>query len=141
MAYVKGRAFEYRIKHNLERDGFTVFRFAGSKPLDLVALKHGKILFCECKTYVPTNEDREKAGAWSATLGFPVCLFWKNGSLIDCAVYEPKLNVANNVYEMLDDFIQYLLENFSCSGTNDDAFVNLSDLDSPKAIWGFLKRR
>jgi hypothetical protein len=93
MAYVKGRAFEYRVKHNLQRDGFVVFRFAGSKPLDLLAIKNGKVMFCECKTYLPTSEDKAKVGAWSATLGFPVSLFWKNGDVIECEVYEPKSNM------------------------------------------------
>jgi len=40
--YIKGRAKEYRVKKFLEERGYVVFRCAGSKPVDLIALKKGK---------------------------------------------------------------------------------------------------
>jgi len=44
--YIRGRRFEYRVKEALEKDGWIVFRCAGSKPVDLIAFKMGpKSLF------------------------------------------------------------------------------------------------
>jgi len=38
--YVKGRAFEYQVKHAKEKDGFYVIRSAGSKgAIDLICFK------------------------------------------------------------------------------------------------------
>ena len=48
--YRKGRRFEYHVKHHLEQQGYAVFRCAGSRPVDLVALKPGEPpLLVECK--------------------------------------------------------------------------------------------
>ena len=47
--YHSGRRFEYRVKKLLESHGYLVFRLAGSKPFDLIALRPGEILFVECK--------------------------------------------------------------------------------------------
>ncbi len=47
--YERGRDFEYRVKRALEGLGFVVVRCAGSKPVDLVALRPGRVLFVECK--------------------------------------------------------------------------------------------
>ena len=49
--YYKGRRFEYKVKRDLEKKGYLVFRLAGSKPIDLIALKRGEIVFVECKTH------------------------------------------------------------------------------------------
>ncbi|MHC1600108.1 MAG: restriction endonuclease [Candidatus Methanospirareceae archaeon] len=56
--YHRGRRFEYKVKRNLEDNGYLVFRMAGSKPIDLIALKNGEVLLIECKTYknVPKGE-------------------------------------------------------------------------------------
>jgi hypothetical protein len=37
--YIRGRAAEYSVRAKLERAGWTVFRFPGSKPFDLIALR------------------------------------------------------------------------------------------------------
>ena len=48
--YRKGRAFEYRVKHYLEKHGSFVVRSASSHgPADLVAMKGGKVLLVQCK--------------------------------------------------------------------------------------------
>ncbi|MEM2352024.1 MAG: hypothetical protein QXT26_06415 [Thermoproteota archaeon] len=48
--YAKGRRFEYRVRQYFEKNGFVVFRLAGSKPFDLLAFKPGeRPLFIECK--------------------------------------------------------------------------------------------
>lgn len=48
--YRRGRAFEYRVKHHLEKHGCFVVRSASSHgPADLVALKEGKALLVQCK--------------------------------------------------------------------------------------------
>jgi len=48
-SYERGRRFEYRVKRLLEGEGWVVIRAAGSKPVDLVALRDGAVLFVECK--------------------------------------------------------------------------------------------
>jgi len=47
--YERGRAFEYRVKRKLERDGFFVVRSAGSHFPDLLAVKDGVPYAVECK--------------------------------------------------------------------------------------------
>jgi len=47
--YERGRDFEYRVKRALEGLGYVVVRCAGSKPVDLVAMKPGVVIFVECK--------------------------------------------------------------------------------------------
>ena len=47
--YERGRAFEYRVKRKLERDGFFVVRSAGSHFPDLLAVKEGVPYAVECK--------------------------------------------------------------------------------------------
>ena len=56
LAYNKGRAFEYLIMREIEKDGYLTFRQAGSKsPFDIIAMliKDGKelplILAIQCK--------------------------------------------------------------------------------------------
>ena len=39
--YARGRLKEYRVKAELERRGYLVFRCAGSKPVDLIAFRRG----------------------------------------------------------------------------------------------------
>ena len=49
--YEKGRAFEYRVKHDLEKRGYYCVRAAGShSKVDVVAVKGDICLFCQCKT-------------------------------------------------------------------------------------------
>jgi Holliday junction resolvase len=137
--YVKGRAFEYQVKKLLESQGFIVFRCASSKPLDLVAFRMGKVLVCECKTSSVSKKDKEKLGEWSVKLGFPVSLFTKVNSNVQVEVFEPsERREWRNTYQLLEDFIQFLLENHSQGFPDGDCWVNLSQLDSSNAIWNFL---
>jgi Holliday junction resolvase len=46
----KGRNLEYSVRDRLRALGYTVFRCAGSRPVDLVAIKEGRLLLVECKT-------------------------------------------------------------------------------------------
>jgi len=70
-AYHKGRRFEYRVKREFERRGYVVFRLAGSKPFDLIALNKREVIFIECRmSKLPSRgeidkikELAEKAGA------------------------------------------------------------------------------
>ncbi|MEM4099029.1 MAG: restriction endonuclease, partial [Candidatus Micrarchaeaceae archaeon] len=65
--YIKGRNLEYLIKNKLEKRGFYVTRAAGSKGVDLIAIKRNKtgggvrVLMVSCKTtgYVPPQEREE----------------------------------------------------------------------------------
>jgi Holliday junction resolvase len=51
-AYARGRAFEYRVKGDLERHGFIVIRSPQSRsPFDLVALRVGVVLMIQCKSH------------------------------------------------------------------------------------------
>ena len=47
--YAKGRTLEHAVRDRLRAEGYTVFRCAGSRPVDLVAIREGKILLVECK--------------------------------------------------------------------------------------------
>jgi len=46
----RGRSLEYVVRDRLRAEGFVVFRCAGSRPVDLIAIKEGRILLVECKT-------------------------------------------------------------------------------------------
>ncbi len=60
--YHKGRAFEYKVRDLLKSMGFTVFRCAASKPIDLVALRRGAPpILVECRTSrAPSRKRREE---------------------------------------------------------------------------------
>lgn len=50
--YKRGRDFEYAVKHNLEKNGFVCMRSPASKsPADLMAVRHGKTIFVQCKLH------------------------------------------------------------------------------------------
>jgi Holliday junction resolvase len=56
--YKKGRAFEYRVKHFLERAGFVCLRTAGSHGFcDLIAIKPDTVQFIQCKTKRPSKHE------------------------------------------------------------------------------------
>ena len=49
-SYARGNAFERRVKHALERDGYWCWQTRGSKsPADLIAIKAGQILLIQVK--------------------------------------------------------------------------------------------
>ena len=51
MSYRKGASFEYRIKNDLEKNGYYVMRSAGSHGIvDLIALKFGEMLLIQAKS-------------------------------------------------------------------------------------------
>jgi len=47
--YLKGRNLEYAVRRKLGSLGYVVFRCAGSRPVDLIAIKDGQTLLVECK--------------------------------------------------------------------------------------------
>jgi Holliday junction resolvase len=49
VSYRKGRRLEYVVRDMFRRRGWFVVRAAASKPVDLVCLKGGDIVFVECK--------------------------------------------------------------------------------------------
>ncbi|MDI6715315.1 MAG: hypothetical protein QMD43_09915 [Thermodesulfovibrio sp.] len=137
--YYKGRAFEYHVKKLLEKQGYTVFRCASSKPLDLVAFRMGKVLVSECKINPISEKDKERLGEWSVKLGFPVALFTKEDGNVQLEVFEGQPRKHwRTTYELLNDFIQFLLDNYSMCFPNGDSWINLSQLDSSQTIWKFL---
>ena len=59
----KGRLLEYAVRRKLRALGYYVFRCAGSRPVDLIAMKEGKTLLIECKSglnphLTPKQRDR-----------------------------------------------------------------------------------
>jgi Holliday junction resolvase len=46
----QGRQLEYAVRRVLKAKGYVVFRCAGSRPVDLIAMKNNQILLIECKT-------------------------------------------------------------------------------------------
>jgi Holliday junction resolvase len=49
-SYKKGYRFEHRVKRFLERKGYVVYRLAGSKPFDLIAISGSNVYIIECKS-------------------------------------------------------------------------------------------
>ena len=82
--YEKGRRFEYRVKRELERQGYVVFRCAGSKPVDLIAMKRGgPNLIVECKLNGKfSRDDLWKLFFLAEDAGAVPMIAWKEGRLI-----------------------------------------------------------
>lgn len=60
--YQKGRGAENYIKKRLIATGFKVFRLAGSKPADLIAVSETDMLLIEVKSYrLSENKQQEEA--------------------------------------------------------------------------------
>jgi Holliday junction resolvase len=50
--YARGRSFEWKVRDDQFENGYEVVRAAGSKgssKVDLIAMKPGELLFCQCK--------------------------------------------------------------------------------------------
>jgi Holliday junction resolvase len=80
--YERGRAFEYRVKQYLEKQGYFVVRSAGSKFPDLIAIKHGKVLAVEVKKYKPTQsiiQEIEEKAHGLLRYGITPCLAYLDG--------------------------------------------------------------
>jgi Holliday junction resolvase len=70
--YRNGRDFEYKVRDELARDGYEMFRSAGSKTkIDLIAVKPGQLLFVQCKRTDPqiSPDDRSRMLALAAMVG------------------------------------------------------------------------
>jgi len=77
--YVKGRRWEWKVREKLEREGFVVYRSAGSKgAADLIAIKNSQVYLIQVKVnkkpmkeeLVRLYEEAEKCGA------FPFVVVW-----------------------------------------------------------------
>jgi len=53
--YYLGYKLEREIKEKLTKAGFTVFRCRGSRPVDLILVKEGRVVLCEIKRGASTN--------------------------------------------------------------------------------------
>jgi Holliday junction resolvase len=60
MSYSRGRRFEWIVKGLFESRGWVTVRAARSKPIDLIALKDGRILLIECKYNVGMSQRRRE---------------------------------------------------------------------------------
>jgi Holliday junction resolvase len=58
MSYPSGRRFEWSVRNLLESCGWVTVRAARSKPVDLIALKDGRILLIECKYNTRISSER-----------------------------------------------------------------------------------
>jgi Holliday junction resolvase len=68
--YRKGADFERRVLKHLEKQGYVVFRAAGSKsPVDLVALRSGEVMLVQCRVDGRLRGDREKLALLGQELG------------------------------------------------------------------------
>jgi len=97
----KGKRLEYKVKTIFQARGYTVFRCAGSKPVDLIAIKYlrwqndklskpdHEILLIECKKgghY--TIEQKMKQIALAKTIGARLILVeQKKRELIETQIY------------------------------------------------------
>jgi len=57
-SYHSGRRFEWPVRSVLESYSWVAIRARSSKPLDLIALKDGKILLTECKHNTRISSER-----------------------------------------------------------------------------------
>ena len=85
----KGRRFEYKVRDKLIKAGFRVFRCAGSKPIDLIAISKnsdGKpiVLLIECKKscILPERERRKLIRLAKETGGIPIFAYPDRKSII-----------------------------------------------------------
>ncbi len=79
--YEKGRSFEYLVKRHLEREGYRVFRVAGSRgPSDLVAARRGELLLVQCRTrgYLPPKR-RERLRMLAEEVGARAIIAQRKG--------------------------------------------------------------
>lgn len=129
--YAKGRNFEYKVKRMLEKQGWTVFRFAGSKPLDLIGFRHGKIILIECKLNGLDSEAVEKAHKYADLTGLPVMIYFPENGSVKALLFKPveRKNWANTV-QLLSEFVDYVLNKFGLEA--------LCYEDWGKIIWNFL---
>ncbi|MCW1308350.1 MAG: hypothetical protein OH337_04025 [Candidatus Parvarchaeota archaeon] len=119
------------VKKILEGDGWLVFRFAGSKPLDLVAFRNGKIMLVECKLSGVDTEAIEKAHRYASLTGLPVMIFFiENGALKSLMVNPVERKGWANSVQMLHEFADYIL--------NKTGLESLCFEDWDKLIWDFL---
>jgi Holliday junction resolvase len=97
--YRKGYLFEIRVKKYLERLGYKVFRAAGSKPLDLIALSDKEIYLIECKAR-PIKKISKKTGEKlrdiaEGTCGEPIIAFKDDKNRIH--FYDPMKETEINI--------------------------------------------
>jgi len=87
--YSKGRRFEYKVRDRLVKAGLKVFRCAGSKPIDLIAISKnndGKpvVLLIECKKscILPERERRKLIYLAKETGSIPIFAYPNGKSII-----------------------------------------------------------
>jgi len=95
--YHKGRRLEYKVKKLLEKAGFTVFRCAGSKPIDLVAVKCDSdskpiVLLVECKSscILPLRERKKIRDLARKTGARPIFAYPSNNRIVFHDLFEKR---------------------------------------------------
>lgn len=116
MSYKNGRAFEYRVKHYLEEQGYWVIRSAGSKgEADLIAFKFGETLFIQVKG----NDTPLSPGEWNGLVsltrrlgGTPIHAFRSKRKIVLNKILSHRLPRQAGLFVKFDPDN---LENESCS--------------------------
>ena len=78
--YTTGRSLEYKVRDNLEADGYACIRAAGSKgQADIIALKPGEVLLVQVKARNPqlTPADRKTLLELARITGAVPIVAWK----------------------------------------------------------------
>ena len=79
--YSKGANFERRVRKHLEKQGWVVFRSAGShSPADLIALRTGEVMLIQCQLSKPFPRDKGLAlELLRLELNCQICFAWREG--------------------------------------------------------------
>jgi len=95
-SYRKGYRLEKRVQKHLESNGWIIIRSAKSRFPDLVAIKHGKVMFVESKYNKYLSKD-EKEKASRLIEHAPLYVYWNNNRKLDWYQYnESKKNRTNS---------------------------------------------
>jgi len=81
MSYRRGRRWEYEVARKLRDEGYFVIRAAGSKPIDLIAIKDGQVMLVECKTKKPSPSEVEELRELGRKLGVRIALAVKGEAI------------------------------------------------------------
>jgi len=93
VAYRRGREWEYRVASKLRDEGYFVIRAAGSKPIDLIAIKDGQVMLVECKSKKPSSSEVEELRKLGRELGVKVVLAVKGEPMR--VIYEPHMPIPS----------------------------------------------
>jgi len=103
-SYQRGRAFEYRTKYKLEKEGYIVVRSAGSHTkIDICAFRRNETLLIQCKNmdYVRQNDINE-ARELANQIGQKIEIWHKKGKIaimptFSFSLFQDKADTTDNL--------------------------------------------